>query len=49
VDILAGKAAGTMTCGILGGFRPAEELQAANCDFLLTSLLQLSDHFEPPN
>jgi phosphoglycolate phosphatase len=48
VDIRAGKAAGTMTCGILGGFRPAEELQAANCDLLLTNLLQLPDHFSSP-
>jgi phosphoglycolate phosphatase len=48
VDIRAGKAAGTTTCGILGGFRPAEELQAANCDLLITSLLQLADHFSPP-
>ena len=49
VDIRAVKAAGTMTCGILGGFRPAEELQAANCDYLLTTLLQLADHFSPPD
>lgn len=49
VDIRAGKAAGTTTCGIIGGFRPAEELRAANCDLLITSLLQLADHFTPPN
>ena len=29
VDIQAGKAAGVTTCGVLGGFRPKEELEAA--------------------
>jgi phosphoglycolate phosphatase len=49
VDISAGKAAGTITCGIIGGFRPEEELRAANSDLLITSLLQLADHFKAPN
>jgi phosphoglycolate phosphatase len=49
VDIQAGKAAGTITCGILGGFRPPEELHAAQCEFLITNLLQLADRFCAPS
>jgi phosphoglycolate phosphatase len=48
VDIEAGKAAGVFTCGVLGGFRPPEELQAAGCDLLIENLLRLADHFRPP-
>jgi len=47
VDIQAGKAAGTATCGILGGFRPDEELINSGCDVLITALPQLADHFIP--
>jgi phosphoglycolate phosphatase len=46
-DIEAGKAANTLTCAILGGFRPDEELLASGCDFLISSLMQLTDYFEP--
>ena len=46
-DIKAGKAANTITCAILGGFRPDEELTASGCDFLITGLIQLADYFEP--
>jgi phosphoglycolate phosphatase len=48
VDMKAGKAAGVTTCGVLGGFRPAKELEAAGCDLLIDSLLELADHFSPP-
>jgi phosphoglycolate phosphatase len=48
VDIQAGKAAGVTACGILGGFRPREELEAAGCDLIITSLLELADYFGPP-
>lgn len=47
VDIAAGKAAGVMTCGVLGGFRPKEELEAADCDLIIDNLLELADHFGP--
>jgi len=46
-DIDAGKAAKAITCAILGGFRPDEELLASGCDFIITSLIQLTDYFEP--
>ena len=48
VDIQAGKAAGVTTCGVLGGFRPQEELEAAGCDLIIGSLLELADHFRSP-
>jgi phosphoglycolate phosphatase len=47
VDIQAGKAAGVFTCGVLGGFRPEEELKAAGCNLLVENLLQLAEHFSP--
>ena len=46
-DIHAGKAAGTMTCAIMGGFRPDEELRTSGSDFLIGDLSQLADCFEP--
>jgi len=48
VDIEAGKAAGVITCGILGGFRPRDELEAAGCDCIIENLLELAGHFCPP-
>lgn len=48
VDIQAGKAAGVTTCGVAGGFRSKEELEAAGCDLILQSLLELADHFCTP-
>jgi len=42
VDIKAGRAAGTMTVGISHGLHSAEEIQAAEPDLLIESLLQLS-------
>ena len=46
-DIEAGKAANTFTCAILGGFRPDEELFTSGCDCLISSLIQITDYFEP--
>jgi phosphoglycolate phosphatase len=48
VDIQAGKAAGVTTCGVLGGFRPKDELEASGCDLIINNLLELADHFHPP-
>jgi phosphoglycolate phosphatase len=48
VDIEAGRAAGVVTCGVLGGFRPQEELQAAGCDCLIKNLSELAVYFCPP-
>jgi len=48
VDIQAGKAAGVATCGVLGGFRAKEELEAAGCDLIIENLLKLPDHFRAP-
>jgi phosphoglycolate phosphatase len=48
VDIQAGKAAGVTTCGVLGGFRPKEELEAAGCYLIIENLLELPDHFRAP-
>ena len=47
MDIRAGKAANTVTCAILGGFRPDEELLASGCDYLISGLIQITDYFEP--
>lgn len=49
VDIKAGKAAGMITCGVLGGFRPKEELELLGCDLIIHGLLELADHFCPPH
>lgn len=46
-DIEAGKAAGIITCGILGGFRTREKLEAAGCDLIIKNLLELAIHFHP--
>jgi len=48
VDIEAGKAAGVITCGVSGGFRPKEELEAAGCDLMIGNLLELARYFCPP-
>jgi phosphoglycolate phosphatase len=42
VDIAAGKAAGTFTCGVAGGFRPRNQLESAGCDLLVNNLLDLA-------
>jgi phosphoglycolate phosphatase len=48
VDVRAGKAAGVFTCGVTGGFRSREELEAAGCDLIVSNLAELADHFCPP-
>ena len=48
VDIQAGKAAGVTTCGVLGGFRPRQELEAAGCDLVIDNLTELAQYFTPP-
>lgn len=46
-DIKAGKAAGVITCGVQGGFRPMEQLKEAGCDLIIENLLELADYFRP--
>ncbi len=48
VDIRAGKAAGTITCGILGGFGTREELESADCDLIIERASELTRYFCPP-
>jgi phosphoglycolate phosphatase len=48
VDIQAGKAAGVTTCGVTGGFRPRQELEAEGCDLIIEHLIELADHFRSP-
>ena len=48
-DIKAGRAAGVRTCGIAGGFRGREALEAAGCDLIIESIAELSVHFLPPD
>jgi phosphoglycolate phosphatase len=48
VDINAGRSAGTITCGISGGFGNRQDLEAAGCDLVLEGLHQLPDFFQPP-
>lgn len=46
-DIRAGKAAGVLTCGIAGGYRPPEVLLAAGCDLLVRNVAELPRYFAP--
>jgi phosphoglycolate phosphatase len=48
VDIQAGKAAGVTTCGVVGGFRTRQELEAAGCDLIIENLMELANHFRSP-
>lgn len=45
IDIQAGKSAGTITCGVLGGFGTREELEAEKCDLIVENLTELVRHF----
>ena len=45
-DILAGKAAGTVTCGVSYGFGSLEEIQEANPDIILAKMSQLLEFIE---
>jgi phosphoglycolate phosphatase len=46
-DIKAGRAAGVITCGIAGGFRGREALEAEGCYLIVESVSDLPDHFCP--
>ena len=46
VDILAGKAAGAQTIGLLCGFGTEQELRKAGADLVLHDLLELREIFE---
>ncbi len=48
VDVRAGKAAGAITCGVLGGFGTREELEAEGCDLIIEQASELVRHFCPP-
>jgi phosphoglycolate phosphatase len=48
VDVQAGKAAGMLTCGVVGGFRYREELEAAGCDLIVDDVSSLARYFQPP-
>jgi len=43
-DIGAGKAAGTLTCGVTYGFSPAEAIEEAEPDFILDKITEMTDH-----
>ena len=44
-DIEAGKAAGTLTCAVTGGYRTRAELEACRPDLLIGSVAELPDYF----
>lgn len=46
VDMLAGKAAGAQTIGVLSGFGDEQELSAAGADLILSSVADLPKLFE---
>ena len=41
VDVAAGRAAGTLTCAVAGGYRSREELEAAVPDLIIESVAEL--------
>lgn len=45
VDIKAGKAAGTTTCAVTGGFHSREELVKCEPDLIIDALGELKDYF----
>jgi len=48
VDVMAGRAAGVLTCGISGGFRGRADLEAAGCEIIVEDFRQIPDCFRPP-
>ncbi len=46
-DVMAGKAAGVLTCGFSGGFRTRDEIQAAAPNVIIDRFGDLLLHFEP--
>jgi len=49
IDILAGKAAGVITCGVSCGYRGREELEAAGCDLIIDHFHELLKCFRAPS
>jgi phosphoglycolate phosphatase len=49
IDIEAGQAAGMKTCGYVGGFRGAEELERAGADFLIERFGELPGILSRPS
>jgi phosphoglycolate phosphatase-like HAD superfamily hydrolase len=45
-DIQAGKAAGTLTCGVFYGYGPKDDILAAEPDWAVENLIQLFDWIE---
>jgi len=44
-DVASGKAAGIITCGVIGGFGECKELEAAGCDLIIKDLNELPKYF----
>lgn len=47
VDILAGKAAGAQTIGVLCGFGTERELRRAGADLIVNKLSEIAQYFQP--
>ncbi len=47
IDVQAAKAAGVVSCAVLGGYAPPEALEAASPDYLLPDIPSLMTHFAP--
>jgi phosphoglycolate phosphatase len=45
LDITAGKAAGTLTCGVLYGLRPESEIRQAAPDVIVRTAAEIGEHF----
>ncbi|OGP86459.1 MAG: phosphoglycolate phosphatase [Deltaproteobacteria bacterium RBG_13_65_10] len=45
IDIEAGKAAGTLTCGVLYGLRPESEIREAAPDAIVETAIEIRDRF----
>ncbi len=48
VDVVAGKAAGMVTCAFTGGFRSREELSAAGADVMVETMSEVARYFRAP-
>jgi phosphoglycolate phosphatase len=46
IDVVAGKAAGMLTCAVTGGYRPVRELEEAGPDLVLGDLAELDRRLE---
>jgi phosphoglycolate phosphatase len=45
IDVEAGKAAGTLTCGVLYGLRPESEIREASPDAIVKTALEIRERF----